>query len=145
MSRRFEFTKSTKTAALARSGGQCEAVGERYGHAPGVRCTVAIGWGFVHFDHWPRPARDPHPDTRKLGNCLATCPGCNMRANNLHDTPREAKMKRVQAGRGRTALQLERTPKAEPKMRSRGQLRGGGFKQGHRPLKSRNDFQRRER
>lgn len=125
---------------MERSRGRCEAVGPRYGHPAGVRCEAAIAWGAVNFDHYPRPARDPHPETRQLGNCLATCPACNQYANNHEDTPREAKMKRVQKNIGRRALDIDRPPKEPPKMKS-----SRGFAPGHRPLKSRSTFQRRDK
>ena len=37
----------------------------------------------------------------------------------MTDTPREAKMKRITKNRGRGPLDIERTPKKPPKMRSR--------------------------
>lgn len=90
---RHEFPAAVKRQALARSGGQCEAVGERYGLPTGVRCQRRIGKGRVNFDHYPRGANDPHPDTATLGNCVATCPECNQYANNKFDTPREQDIK----------------------------------------------------
>lgn len=92
---RQEFAPSVKRAALERSGGQCEATGERYGLPPGVRCQRPVGPGSVNFEHYPRGAHDPAPETRMLVNCTAICPQCNQYANNKHDTPREAKMKDV--------------------------------------------------
>lgn len=110
---RHNFTKTTKKAALARSGGRCEAVGERYGKAPGVRCSTPVAMGAVQFDHYPRGAHDPHPDTRTLGNCTACCPACNQYAANHTDKTVEAKMKRVQIFHGL------REPKAKPKPKMR--------------------------
>lgn len=92
---RHEFPISVKRAALARSGGICEATGERYGLPAGVRCQRAIATGAVQFDHWPRGAHDPHPDTRGLDNCVATCPACNQHAANHGDKQREQKIKGV--------------------------------------------------
>ena len=134
---RHEFPISVKRAALARSGGICEATGERYGLPAGVRCQRAIATGAVQFDHWPRGAHDPHPETRTAGNCVVCCPRCNQYANNKFDTPREAKMKRLDKKRGRLPLDIERPPKKPGKIKSR------GFKQGHRPIPAR-PFPRRQ-
>ncbi len=105
---RHEFPQKVRRSALERSGGQCEAVGERYGHATGERCGRAVRKGRVHFDHYPRGAHDPHPDTVTLGNCLATCPECNTYANNKFDTPREAKMKAVKYKHGVHDARMDR-------------------------------------
>ena len=118
-SMRHEFPTSVKRAALERSGGRCEAVGVRYGYAPGERCQRAVHARRVNYEHYPRGAHDPHPETRTLGNCSAICPECNQYANNKVDTPREAKMKRVTKKRGRTALDLDRSEKQPPKIKTR--------------------------
>ena len=129
---RHEFGRPVKRAALERSGGQCEAIGLRYGLMPGLRCRASVSHWRVNYEHWPRGAHDPAPETVTLANCTAICEACNQWANHHHDTPREAKMKRVTEKRGRTALQVERSPKAAPKMRGNRQ-----FQQGHRPMPSR--------
>lgn len=49
----------------------------------------------MHYDHFPRGAHDPDPETRTLGNCVATCPECNLFAAHHFDTPYEAKRKRL--------------------------------------------------
>lgn len=92
---RHEFSASVKRDAIERSGGRCEAVGERYGLPTGVRCRRMIAKGSVQFDHYPRGAHDPHPDTVSLGNCVATCPACNQHAANHSDKQREQKIKNV--------------------------------------------------
>lgn len=92
---RHEFPTAVKRAALERSGGQCEAVGERYGLPAGIRCLSRVYQGHVNYEHYPRGAHDPHPETRQIGNCTAICPHCNQYANNKHDTPREQKIKNV--------------------------------------------------
>jgi len=115
---RQEFPKSVKDAAQARAGGRCEAIGGDYDLPPGERCNADLAYG-KQFHHYPRPARDPHPDTRTLANCLVTCPACNAAFNRNVDTPRENKIKRIRAKRGRGPLDLERTPKDPPKMRGR--------------------------
>lgn len=97
MTKRHEFTAEARRESAERSGGRCEAVGGRaYGGryddlADGERCTRPA----EHFDHWPRPARDPDPETRTAKNCVHTCAHHNLRANNKIDTPREQKMKGV--------------------------------------------------
>lgn len=118
---RHEFPIAVRRAAEARAGGQCEAVGERYGLPPGIRCQRAVYKGRQHFDHWPRGAHDPHPDTVTLGNCALTCPECNTYANNHFDTPREAKIKRVRRKHG---LDPDNR-KPRPKMRSRSTFPAG--------------------
>jgi 5-methylcytosine-specific restriction enzyme A len=134
---RHEFTKKTKAAALERSGGRCEAVGERYGHPAGERCERAIGRGKVNYDHFPRGAHDPHPETRTVGNCVATCPQCNQFANNKFDTPREAKMKDVtyehavhQARMKRKAGLDVPDPKRHREKKPRPKMKGPGFRRG---------------
>ena len=92
---RHEFPAAVKREAMERSGGQCEAVGERYGFPAGVRCPARVYKGHVNFEHYPRGAHDPHPETRAIGNCTAICPACNQFANNKHDTPREQKIKNM--------------------------------------------------
>lgn len=143
---RHEFPAAVKRAALERSGGQCEAVGERYGLPAGVRCHNRIGRGRVHFDHYPRGAHDPHPDTRTLGNCTATCPGCNQRANNKFDTPREQKIKKVSYDTALHAARMARKAGLDvddpPKPRGRRGKKGPpiqsrGFPKGYRPIQSR--------
>lgn len=118
---RQEFRIATKRTALARSEGRCEAIGHRYGLLPGMRCRASISHWRVQYDHYPRGAHDPHPETRSIDNCVATCPACNAWAAHHTDTPREAKMKRVQANVGRLAMQLDR-PVKKP-----GSIRGRGF------------------
>jgi hypothetical protein len=105
---RHEFPRSVKDAARARSGGRCEAIGPRYGHLAGERCTAVLGQTGIQYDHWPRGAHDPHPDTRTLGNCTACCPACNQYAANHTDKAVEAKIKRVQILHGL------REPKRKP-------------------------------
>src|SRR5690349_3120708 len=105
---RHEFTAAAIREADARANGRCEATGERYGLPPGVRCNADLAVTGRQRDHYPRGAHDPHPETRTAANCVVCCPRCNQYANNKHDTPREAKMKRIGAKRGRTALDIER-------------------------------------
>lgn len=92
---RHEFPAAVKREALERSGGQCEAIGKRYGLPAGVRCQRAVYKGRVQFEHYPRGAHDPHPDTRSLGNCWATCPECNQWAANHTDKQVEQKVKNL--------------------------------------------------
>lgn len=97
---RHEFPVAVKRAALARSAGQCEAVGIRYGYAHGERCQRSVAKGSVNYEHYPRGAHDPSPETTTLANCTAICPACNTYANNKHDTPTEAKIKRIRRKHG---------------------------------------------
>lgn len=92
---RHEFPVAVKRAAFERAGGQCEAVGLRYGFPPGVRCQRPVLPKRVNYEHYPRGAHDPDPETRTLANCTAICPECNQHANNRHDTPREQKIKNI--------------------------------------------------
>lgn len=139
--KRYEFPPSVKKAAYLRAGGKCEAVGPRYGLPPGTRCGAILVAGKWHADHYPRPAHDPHPDTRSLGNCVACCSACNMYANRTQDTPREAKIKRVSRAAQTHAARMAQkagidvaepapTRKPRPKMRSR------GFSKQHRPMRT---------
>ncbi len=90
--KRYEFSKSVKRAALRRSGGLCEAVGKVYGLAPKLRCNWTLAQG-VEFDHYPMPATDPGSDS--LENCMAVCPSCHRHKTRTFDVPAQAKSKRV--------------------------------------------------
>lgn len=89
---RKEFTKPIRREALKRSGGLCEAVGELYGLADGVRCNANLGYG-VNFDHING---DSNGGEATFSNCAAVCPKCNQFKNNKFDTPRAAKGLRQQ-------------------------------------------------
>lgn len=89
---RTEFSKSTKRAALKRSDGTCEAVGEWYGLAPGQRCNALLAYG-VEFDHINLNVNS-HDDS--LENCAAVCPRCHAYKTAHHDTPLAAKTLRQQ-------------------------------------------------
>lgn len=139
---RREFLASVKREAMARSGGACEAIGPRYGLAPGQRCGKPIGKGAVQFDHYPRPAHDPHEDTTTIGNCVACCPACNQYANHHEDTPREAKMKRVSRREALHDARMARkaghdVPDPIPHRKPRPAMKGRGFAPGKRTLPSR--------
>lgn len=145
---RYEFPKSVRSAALERSGGQCEARGARYGLPDGVRCQTKIGPGNFEADHFPRPAHDPHPDTKTLINCVAVCKNCNRWANNKIDTPREAKIKRVQrrelehaAAMAEKAGQSVDLPPPRRKHPPK-KIQSQGFPKMKRPLKSKSSFQK---
>ncbi len=149
---RHEFPVAVKRAALDRSGGRCEAVGERYGFPAGLRCQARVYKGHVNYEHYPRGAHDPHPETVTIGNCTAICPHCNQHANNKHDTPREQKIKGVsydhalhQARMARKAGQEIADPpkprgrqaKSGPPIRSRGFTRGPKQSIANRPFPQR--------
>lgn len=95
---RHNFSKAVKKAAYERSGGVCEAIGPRWGHAPGVRCTADLSKVAVEYDHWPLGAHAEGSNT--LENCNATCKACNQYAANHFDKAVEAKIKRVRRAHG---------------------------------------------
>lgn len=132
---RHEFSRKVRRQAEERAGGHCEATGARYGYEPKERCNADLSVTGIEHDHYPLPAHAEGSNT--LENDVVCCPRCNRYANNHEDTPREAKMKRVQKKAGRRAMDVERTPKAPPKMRG-----SRGFAPGHRPIKTRNTLRR---
>lgn len=151
---RHEFPAAVKREALQRSGGQCEAVGERYGLPRGVRCQRRVAMGAVQFDHYPRGAHDPHPETRTLGNCTTCCPACNQFAANHTDKQVEQKVKNLsydaQLHAARMARKVGQDVPDPPKPRGRQGKKGPpinspGFRRVHQPLRSGNNFQRRVR
>jgi 5-methylcytosine-specific restriction protein A len=89
---RREFTKATKRAALARSGGRCEAVGAWYNLAPGCRCNAPLAAG-VEFDHI---VLDANSHDNSLENCAAVCIPCHRFKSAKIDTPKAAKTLRQQ-------------------------------------------------
>lgn len=91
MSRR-EFTKPTKRAALARSGGKCEATGPWYGWPEGHRCNADLAYG-VEFDHFDL---DANSKDNSLENCAATCRKCHAFKSRTRDIPLAAKTLRQQ-------------------------------------------------
>lgn len=111
---RHEFPIAVKRAVLKRSEGRCEAVGERYGLAHGVRCNADLSITGVQYDHWPLGAHAP--DSATLENCTATCPSCNQHAANHTDKKVEAKIKRVRRLHGKDPDKR----KPRPKIKSRG-------------------------
>jgi 5-methylcytosine-specific restriction endonuclease McrA len=84
---RAEFTKATKRAAYARSGGFCEAAGHWYGLRPGQRCYTPLSKG-VEYDHL---ILDANSHDNSLENCRAACPSCHRYKTRKHDTPLAAK------------------------------------------------------
>lgn len=86
---RREFSKSTKRAALTRSGHKCEAVGPRYGFEEGQRCNCSLSLG-VQFDH---DVPDGLGGDNSLENCRAVCVQCH-RWKTGNDVAQIAKMKR---------------------------------------------------
>jgi 5-methylcytosine-specific restriction endonuclease McrA len=70
---RTEFTRSTKRAALDRSGLKCEASGPRYGFKEGQRCNCSLSLG-VQFDH---AVPDALGGDNSLENALAICVQCH--------------------------------------------------------------------
>lgn len=91
MSRR-EFTKTTKRAALKRSGLFCEAIGAMYNLPAGQRCNAPLSAG-VEYDHI---VLDANSKDNSLENCAAVCPKCHRWKTSHHDTPMAAKTVRMQ-------------------------------------------------
>lgn len=116
---RHEFSRKTKAAALARSGGRCEATGERYGLKPGERCNAELAVTGVQHDHWPLGAHAEGSNT--IDNDVVCCPRCNQWAANHGDKQREQKIKDVRRHHG---LDPDKR-KPKPRMRSRGFAKGG--------------------
>lgn len=71
---RQEFSRRTRREALERSGGLCEASGERYGLPKDKRCNWDLGYG-VEFDHDLECADG---GDNSLENCRAVCPRCHV-------------------------------------------------------------------
>lgn len=107
---RREFTKEIKRAALRRSLGKCEAVGEMYGFKPGQRCNAPLSMG-VQYDHIIADSIGGEPT---LDNCAAVCVSCHGYKTRTVDTPRAAKTKRM-------------SDKAKGITRPKGTLKGQGF------------------
>lgn len=84
---RAEFSKSTQNAAWERSGGRCEALGEWYGLAPGIRCGRDLNLG-VEYDHVDC---DANSKDNSLENCAAVCPKCHRWKTEKYDIPKAAK------------------------------------------------------
>lgn len=118
---RHEFPVAVKREAMARSNGQCEAVGERYGFPAGVRCQRRVYKGQVNYEHYPRGAHDPSPETIQIGNCTAICPQCNQFAANHTDKAVEAKIKRIRQKHGIDPVRRKHKPKP---------IRSPGFRKG---------------
>ncbi len=89
---RANFSKLVKRAALARSGGFCEAVGDWYGLSDGQRCNVSLANG-VEFDHL---ILDANSKDNSLENCRAVCPKCHAWKTNNVDKQTAAKTVRQQ-------------------------------------------------
>ena len=89
---RRNFDKPTKRAALKRSGGKCEAIGEWYGWPKDHRCNADLGYG-VEFDHIDL---DANSKDNSLENCAAVCLRCHDHKTYKHDIPKAAKTVRQQ-------------------------------------------------
>jgi hypothetical protein len=92
---RHNFTAGAIREADARAQGRCEAIGPRYGLAPGERCNADLSVAGRERDHFPRGAHDPHPETRTAANCVVCCKRCNQFAANHTDKQREQSIKNV--------------------------------------------------
>jgi 5-methylcytosine-specific restriction protein A len=107
---RANFSKPTKRAALARSGGLCEASGPFYGLPEGQRCNLPLAHG-VEFDHFDL---DANSKDNSLENCRAVCPKCHGFKTRNIDIPKAAKTVRQQ-------------DRANGIVKPQGRLRGPGF------------------
>lgn len=123
--KRQEFTAAVRKAALARANGHCEG------------CGATLIKGRYTFDHTV-PWRRGGPST--LDNCKVLCRtgknSCDWIKTHLEDLPGIAAVKRY--AKNRLPLDIGR-PEKKP-----GMIQGRGFGQQHRPLKSRNTFERRK-
>lgn len=88
MANRREFSSKTRKAALARSGGICEASGAWYGLPDGMRCTSDLNLHGVEYDHI---ILDANSKDNSLENCAAVCPKCHGFKTRRIDTPTAAK------------------------------------------------------
>lgn len=86
---RKEITKPTKRAAWARSGGLCEAEGERYGLPEGQRCNADLALGVI-YDHG---IPDAIGGGNQLDDVVCICPKCNRYKTDVTDAPQIAKMR----------------------------------------------------
>lgn len=123
---REEFPAAVKRAAWARCQGRCEG------------CGKVLTPGRYRYDH-TLPTRLGGPPT--LENCKVLCrdgaESCDHRKTHSEDLPGIAARKRYE--KNRLPLDIER-PEKKP-----GSIKSPGFRQGHRPLKSGNTFQRKTR
>ena len=87
---RTEFTRETKRAALKRSNGQCEAVGDAYGLDEGQRYGASVAYVF-HVDHI---VPDGLGGDTSLENAAGVCMPCHRVKTAVKDVPQIAKMKR---------------------------------------------------
>ncbi|MCF3932890.1 HNH endonuclease [Acuticoccus sp. M5D2P5] len=90
MSRR-EFSKPVRREMLQRSGGKCEAKGELFGLAEGVRCNADLAYG-VRFEHVLPDYIGGAPTPE---NGAAVCPKCWRWKTDNHDRPIADKTRRV--------------------------------------------------
>lgn len=84
---RNEFTAKTRKAALKRSIGICEAVGDWYGLPASQRCANLLSYG-VEYDHL---ILDANSKDNSLENCRAVCPKCHDHKTRTRDIPTAAK------------------------------------------------------
>lgn len=115
---RANFSKPVKRAALARSGGLCEASGAFYGLDEGKRCNAPLSAG-VEFDHL---ILDANSKDNSLENCRAVCPACHRVKTRMIDIPTAAKTVRQQ-------------DRATGVVKPKGQLRGQGFAPSGKPTR----------
>lgn len=120
---RSEFSKATKRAALERSGGRCEAVGELYGLPFGQRCNTPLAKGW-EADHFPIAATEP--DCTGLDNCVACCPTCHSYKTRTYDIPAQAKTKRVR--------DKHQGIRKAPSLQSRGFAKSAGQRKATSPI-----------
>jgi 5-methylcytosine-specific restriction protein A len=113
---RANFSKPVKRAALARSGGLCEASGAFYGLDEGKRCNVSLAYG-VEYDHENLQANSKDSS---LENCRAVCPSCHRFKTRTVDIPKAAKTVRQQ-------------DKDRGIVKPKGQLRGPQFTPSEKP------------
>lgn len=116
MSRR-EFSTATRKAALKRSGGVCEAVGDWYGLPAGKRCCNRLSYG-VEYDHLILVANS---GDASLENCRAVCIPCHRHKTTTLDIPTAAKTRAqsVMGMKARPKQKIASRPKAPKPKRDR--------------------------
>ncbi|MFA7256955.1 MAG: HNH endonuclease signature motif containing protein [Kiritimatiellales bacterium] len=118
MGDRREFTGKTRKAALARSGGVCEASSSWYGLPDGMRCTNVLSLVGVQYDH---VILDANSKDNSLENCAAVCPKCHSFKTRRVDTPTAAKtvaqsLMGMRTRPKQTIPSPPKPPRSEPKL-----------------------------
>lgn len=106
------FSKSQRKELYRRAGGQCEAIGSRYGLPEGVRCMNMLGSTW-HADH---DLLHDSGGVTEIENGRALCLSCHGYKTAKHDIPTSAKNRRVRE----KATGIRRTSNPMPGSRASG-------------------------